>query len=54
MRLPNKSAAVYNEAGPTDPFDSDTPHEISKSAFSLARSLGIKDGDVVEIIAPHE
>ena len=45
---------LYNESSPDDPFDYDTPHEISKATFFLARTLGIRSEDVIEILAPHE
>lgn len=43
---------LYNETGPADPFDSDSPHWITKNAVSLARRLNIAVQSVVDIISP--
>jgi hypothetical protein len=45
---------LYNESGPCDPFDYDTAHEITRSALSLARLIGIKDEAVINVIAPRD
>ena len=45
---------LYNEWSPDAPFDYGAPHEISKTAFFLAHALGIRNEEVIEILALHE
>lgn len=42
---------LYNLTEPDDPFDSDTPYWIFPNAVSLARSLGMRDAEVVSVVA---
>jgi len=44
--------SLYNETDPSDPFDYDTPHWISKNALDLARIVGISIDSVIEILSP--
>lgn len=46
--------SLYNESGASAPFDSDSPHWITKNAIVLARALGIPDAEVIKVIAPDE
>lgn len=45
--------SLYNETGALDSFDSDSPHWIIKTAFALARAVGIPDEEVVTVVAPR-
>lgn len=44
--------SLYNETGPNNPFDSDTPYWIAKNAFTLARAAGVPIEAVAEIMSP--
>jgi hypothetical protein len=44
--------SLYNESNTLAPFDSDSPHWITKCAISLARQLGIPVQEVVTVVAP--
>jgi hypothetical protein len=45
--------SIYNETATNAPFDSDSPHWISKCAIGLARVLGLPEQSVIDIIAPR-
>jgi hypothetical protein len=44
--------SLYNETYPRAPFDSDSPHWITKNAIALARAVGVPVQDVLAIVAP--
>ena len=44
--------SLFNETATDAPFDSDSPHWIIKNALCLARSLGIPEKEVIDIVAP--
>jgi len=43
---------LYNETSPRCPFDSDSPHWITKNAIALARSVGVPVQAVLDVISP--
>jgi hypothetical protein len=43
---------MFNETDNSAPFDSDTPHWITKTALRFARIAGIPEDKVIAIIAP--
>jgi hypothetical protein len=45
--------SLYNETAATDPFDSDSPHWITKCAIGRARMVGVPVQQVLDIIAPE-
>jgi hypothetical protein len=45
--------SLYNETAARDPFDSDSPHSITKNAIDLARQVGVPVQQVLEIVAPE-
>ena len=45
--------SLYNETAARDPFDSDSPHWITKNAIDLARQVGVPVQRVLDIIAPE-
>src|SRR5262245_19341472 len=44
--------SLYNETVPRDPFDSDSPHWITKCAIHLAQQLGVSIQQVVAVLKP--
>jgi hypothetical protein len=45
--------SLYNETDALGPFDSDSPHWITKCALGLARGVGLNDQAVLDIILPR-
>ncbi len=46
--------ALYNLTDTGAPFDEDSPYWIAKSAFTLARAVGVPDAQIVAILAANE
>ena len=46
--------SLFNETDTGAPFDSSSPHWIIKTALVLARTLGMPDTSVVEVVSPRE
>jgi hypothetical protein len=44
--------ALYNAAGPLDPFDASSPYWVAGSAFGLARSVGVSEKAILAVFAP--
>ncbi len=45
--------SLYNETATIAPFDSDSPHWITKFAIGLARKVGVPVQEVIAVVAPE-